>query len=122
MKRLVVVECGVCWSLAIGSGGSSNGDRAMQELIKLMNEFADELESGLDQSQFNAMGAKIQESGKQFKALGLSEADAKQLTLKYEADLAKASTRLTSALANFENKELAALANLNLEGLLAQSK
>lgn len=120
MKRLVVVEYGFCWSPATDSGGGPSGDQVMQDLIKLTNELADALESRLDPSKFEAMGAEIQESGEKLKALGLSEADTKKLTLKYQDEMAKAGARLSSALVKFENKELAGLAKLDLGGLLGQ--
>jgi hypothetical protein len=115
-----VVDYGACWSPATDGGGGPNGDRVMQDLIKLMNELADAMERGPDPSKFEAMGTEIQASSEKLKALGLSEVDMKRLTLKYKDDMAKAGARLSSALLKFENKELAGMANLDLGALLGK--
>src|SRR5262249_3844296 len=122
-KPVVTLQCANCASLtffdaAIVSG--SSGDRVMQRIIKLMNELANAVESGPDSSKLAALSAELQECSEKLKALGLSEAENKQLTLKYKDDLAKASARLSSAALQFEYKDLVGLGKLDLGALLGQ--
>ena len=120
MKRLVVVECGFCWSPASDSGSGSSGDMLMQNLVKLMNELADSVERGPDQSKYDAMSAEINEKLEKLKALQSSEADTKKLTEKYKDEMAKAGARLSRALLKMEEKVLAGVKVPDFGGLLGQ--
>jgi hypothetical protein len=69
----------------------------MKDQIKLMNELAEAMESGADQSKLDALNKQLNETAEKFKALKLSEADTKKLAEKYKDDLGKAVTRLMAA-------------------------
>ena len=99
MKRLASAACVLILLSKLtgcGSGGSS-ADSLMKEQIKLMNELAEAMESGADQSKVEALNKKLNETAEKFKALKLSEDDTKKLAEKYKDDLGKAVMRLMAA-------------------------
>jgi len=97
MKRLVLVTCGLVLVTCVGGCGSS-ADSLMKEQIKLMNEMADAVESGADQSKIDAIGKKMKENEEKFNGLKLSEEEKKKLVEKYNDDIAKAVTRMMGAM------------------------
>jgi hypothetical protein len=119
MRTLFVTVCGVVLVASV-SGCGSSGDSLMKDQIALMNELADALENGADQSKVEALTKKSTENGEKLKALNLSEAEMNKLGERYKDELAKATTRLANAMMKGMSKQVGEVKLPDLKSMLAK--
>lgn len=79
------------------SGCGSKPDRLVQKQIALMNEMADEIESGGSEDDIKQVRGRLEENSKKLEELDLSEEEITRLKEKYEDEMSEAMGRMMKA-------------------------